>query len=33
MPMTLTEIFPLGVLLSLISATLLRNPRVLPKRG
>lgn len=33
MPMTFSEIFPVGVLVSLISAALLRNPRVLPKRG
>jgi hypothetical protein len=33
MPMTFTEIFPVAVLVSLISAALLRNPRVLPKRG
>ena len=29
-PMTFTEIFPVGVLVSLISAGLLRNPRFLP---
>lgn len=30
MPITFIEIFPVGVLISLISAALLRNPRVLP---
>ena len=30
MPMTFAEIFPVGVLVSLISAALLRNPRLLP---
>jgi len=33
MPMTFVEIFPVGVLVSLVSALLLRNPRVLPARG
>lgn len=33
LPMTFTEIFPVGVLVSLISAALLRNPRFLPARG
>lgn len=32
LPMTFTEIFPVGVLVSLISAAVLRNPRVLPAR-
>jgi hypothetical protein len=32
-PMTFAEIFPVGVLVSLVSAALLRNPRVLPARG
>ncbi|MBY0284498.1 MAG: DUF4199 domain-containing protein [Sphingomonas sp.] len=32
-PMTFTEIFPLGVLVSLVSAALLRNSRFLPARG
>ena len=31
-PMTFIEIFPVGVLVSLISAGLLRNPRFLPAR-
>jgi hypothetical protein len=31
-PMTLTEILPVGVLVSLVSAGLLRNPRFLPAR-
>ena len=31
-PMTFAEIFPVGVLVSLISAAVLRNPRVLPAR-
>lgn len=33
MPMTFMEIFPVGLLISLISAAVLRNPRVLPARG
>jgi hypothetical protein len=32
MPMTFTEIFPVGVLVSLVSAGLLRNSRFLPAR-
>lgn len=32
MPMTFVEIFPVGVLVSLVSALVLRNPRVLPAR-
>ena len=32
LPMTLTEIFPVGVLVSLVSAGLLRSPRFLPAR-
>jgi hypothetical protein len=32
LPITFTEIFPVGVLVSLISAALLRNPRFLPAR-
>lgn len=32
LPMTFTEIFPVGVIVSLVSAALLRNPRVLPAR-
>lgn len=32
-PMTFLEMFPVGVLISLISAGLLRNPRVLPARA
>ena len=32
-PMTFVEIFPVGVLVSLISAAVLRNPRVLPARA
>jgi hypothetical protein len=31
-PMTFAEIFPVGVLVPLISAGLLRNPRFLPAR-
>ena len=31
--MTFIEIFPVGVLVSLLSAAILRNPRVLPARG
>ena len=33
MPMTFLEIFPVGLLITLISAALLRNPRLLPARG
>jgi hypothetical protein len=33
LPMIFTEIFPVGVLVSLVSALLLRNPRVLPARA
>ena len=33
LPMTFVEIFPVGVLVSLVSALVLRNPRVLPARG
>ncbi|MGH6872556.1 MAG: DUF4199 domain-containing protein [Rhizomicrobium sp.] len=32
-PMTFIEIFPVGVLISLVSAALLRNPRFLPARA
>ena len=32
MPMTFIEMFPVGILVSLISAAILRNPRVLPAR-
>ena len=31
LPMTFAEIFPVGVLVSLVSAALLRNPRFLPR--
>jgi hypothetical protein len=33
MPMTFIEMFPVGILVSLISAAFLRNPRVLPARA
>jgi len=33
LPMSFAEIFPVGVLVSLVSAAVLRNPRVLPARG
>ena len=33
LPMTFIEIFPVGLLIALISAAILRNPRVLPARG
>lgn len=33
LPMTFIEIFPVGLLIALISAALLRNPKVLPARG
>ena len=32
LPMTFIEIFPVGVLVSLVSALVLRNPRALPAR-
>jgi hypothetical protein len=32
LPMTMTEIFPVGILVSLIAAALLRNPRFMPLR-
>jgi hypothetical protein len=32
LPMTFMEIFPVGLVVSLVSAALLRNPRVLPAR-
>jgi hypothetical protein len=32
-PMTFVEIFPVGLLIALISAGLLRNPKLLPKRS
>lgn len=32
LPMTFVEIFPVGVIVSLITAAVLRNPRVLPAR-
>ena len=33
MPMTFIEMFPVGVLISLITAAILRNSRVLPARA
>jgi hypothetical protein len=33
LPMTFIEIFPVGLLIALVSAGLLRNPRFLPKRA
>ena len=33
LPITFVEMFPIGVLISLISAALLRNSRFLPARG
>ncbi|HET9445702.1 MAG TPA: DUF4199 domain-containing protein [Steroidobacteraceae bacterium] len=33
MPMTFLEIFPVGLLVSLVSALLLRNPKLLPANG
>jgi hypothetical protein len=33
LPMTFIEIFPVGVLIALISAAILRNPKVLSARG
>ncbi len=32
-PITFSEIFPVGLLISLVSAAILRNPKVLPARG
>jgi hypothetical protein len=32
LPMTFIEIFPVGLVVTLISAALLRNPRLLPAR-
>lgn len=32
-PLTFTEIFPIGLLAALVSAALLRNPKLLPARG
>lgn len=33
LPMTFVEVFPIGLIISLIAAALLRNPRFLPARG
>jgi len=33
LPMTFLEIFPVGLIVSLVSAALLRNPKLLPARG
>jgi hypothetical protein len=33
LPMTFVEIFPVGLIIALISAAILRNPKVLPARG
>lgn len=33
LPMVFVEIFPVGLLVALVSAALLRNPKVLPARG
>lgn len=33
LPMTFAEIFPVGLLIALISAAILRNPKVLPARA
>jgi hypothetical protein len=33
LPMTFAEIFPVGILVSLITAALLRNPRFMPARA
>ena len=33
LPITFLEIFPVGLLVALVSAALLRNPKVLPARG
>jgi hypothetical protein len=33
LPMTFVEIFPVGLIIALVSAAVLRNPRVLPARA
>lgn len=33
LPITFTEIFPIGLLVALVSALLLRNPKILPARA
>jgi hypothetical protein len=33
LPMTFAEIFPMGLLIALISAAILRNPKILPARA
>jgi hypothetical protein len=33
LPITFTEIFPVGLLVALVTAALLRNPRILPARA
>ena len=33
MPMTFIEIFPVGLLIAIVSAVLLRNPKFLPARS
>jgi len=33
LPATFIEIFPVGLLIALISAALLRNPKIMPARG
>ena len=33
LPMTFLEIFPVGLIIALVSAAILRNPKVLPARG
>ena len=33
LPITFSEIFPVGLLISIVSAALLQNPKVLPARG
>lgn len=33
LPMTFLEIFPVGLIIAIISAALLRNPKLLPARG
>lgn len=33
LPLTFMEVFPVGLLVALVSAALLRNPKVLPARG
>ncbi|MEL8055935.1 MAG: DUF4199 domain-containing protein, partial [Pseudomonadota bacterium] len=33
LPITFTEIFPIGLLVALVSALILRNPKIMPARA